>query len=130
VLNAWPAVKLDLEGLPLEPGHQRYRFSSRTTRAQWIVDVRTLVADRRLRTEFGRVGESPQGWAEYDLEPGPEGTTVRSRGEVRVNRLLAAVNALLGRHLENPDRDLDGRVQRWLAANPDISRQPGDINER
>lgn len=130
MLSGWPSLEVELvDGTPSEPGSRQYRFSSRTTRDTWIVEVRTVIADRSVRIEFGREGKPWQGWVQYDLEPGVPGTSVRSTGEFRISRLLGAVNALLGRHLDNPDRDLNPRVQHWLAAKPDTSDEPGDINE-
>jgi hypothetical protein len=128
-LSGWPAMKVELvDGSPIEPARQLYRLSSRTNRDGWIVDVRTLAADRGVRIEFGRVGEPSRGWIQFDLEPGADGTTMRSTGEIRMGRLLRAINALRRPDPEDPDRDLDIRVQRWLTAHP--SREPGDINER
>jgi hypothetical protein len=132
VLSAWP-LPLRLEVVhesPSEPGDRRYRLSSTVTRDTWIVTVRTLVADGRLGIEFGREGSPSQGRIQYDLEPRPDGTLLRSSGEFRMSRLLAAVNAVLGRHPDHPDPDTDARVQRWLAAHRDIPHELGDIRER
>jgi hypothetical protein len=114
---------------PSEPGRRRYRMCSRTTRATWIVDIRTVVADRTVQVEFGPEGKPSRGSFRYDLEPVASGTSLRSIGEVRINPLLRLANALMGTSLDNPDPDLDRRVQRWLAANPDPRLAPGDIAE-
>ena len=122
-------MKVELvDGSPTEPVRQRYRLSSRMNRDGWIVDVRTLAADRSVRIEYGRAGKPSQRWIQYDLEPGADGTTMRSTGEISMGRLLRAINALRRQHPEDPDRDLDVLVQRWLAAHP--SGEPDDISER
>src|SRR5712691_3640559 len=64
-----------------EPGRRRYRLSSGTTRATWIVDIRTVVAGRTVQVEFGREGKPSQGWFRHDLEPVASGTSLRSTGE-------------------------------------------------
>ena len=130
VLSGLPSLKF--QSTPEEPselGRRRYRLSSRTTRATWIVDVRTIVANRTVHIEFGREGRPSQGWFRHDLEPVASGTTLRSTGEVRMNPLLRLANALMGRSVDSPDRDLDRRVERWLArreasAQPDSRRPP------
>jgi hypothetical protein len=113
-----------------EPGKQRYLASSRTTRTTWIVTVLTVVADRSVQVEFGREGKPLQGWFRYDLEPAASGTSLRIAGEVRMNPLLRLANALFGRSLDDADPDLDIRVERWVAANPDPRLTSGDITER
>ena len=116
---------MDYELTPVEPSDpesRRFRVSSRTTRAAWIVDVRTIVAGRSVRVEFGREGRPPQGWVRYDVEQMPRGTSLRTVGEVRMSPLLGLLNTVLGRSLDRPDPELDARVARWLAENPDPRR--------
>jgi hypothetical protein len=119
-LSGWAAMTADIaDAEQSDDRTRRYQLSSRTTPQKWFVDVVTVVPDRKLVIEYGRLGNPPQGRIEYDLEPQQEGTTLRSIGEIRVGRLLRAVNTLLGRRLNNADEDLGARVQRWLNANPD-----------
>jgi uncharacterized protein YndB with AHSA1/START domain len=120
-LRGWPSA-MDYQLTPddpSEPGRRRYGVSSRTTHGIWIVDVRAVAPNRTVRVEFGREGKPSQGWFRYDLEPVASGTSLRTVGEVRMNPLIRLANALLARRLDVPDPDLDSRVQRWLAANPD-----------
>lgn len=115
---------------PSDPSRRRYRVSSRTTRAAWIVDVRTVVANRTVQVEFGREGKPSQGWFRHDMKPVASGTSLRTAGEVRMNPLLRLANALMGWSFDAPDPQLDRRIQRWLAANPDPRLASGDIAAR
>jgi hypothetical protein len=120
VLGGWPSMDYQLTPAdPAAPDTQRYRVSSRTTRAAWIVAVRTLSSGLSVEVAFGREGEPPQGRFRYDLEPVGSGTSMRCVGEVRMSPVVRLMNALLRRSLNAPDPSLDTRVAHWLAANPD-----------
>jgi hypothetical protein len=91
------------------------------------------VPEQILRVEFHRRGTRSGGWYDYQLEPHPKGTHLRTIGEIEVGSVLGAVNALL-RRLHRPrtthsDPSLDDRVRRWLAENPSVDRpdRSGDI---
>ena len=128
VLSGLPSLEFEATpNDPSEPSFRRYRISSRTTRATWIVVVRRVAADRTVEVVFGREGKASQGWFRHDLEPVASGTSLRTAGEIRLNPLLRLGNALLGRSLNNPDPDVDRRVQRWLAEHPDPQLTAGDL---
>lgn len=127
-LGGWPSMDYELTPAdPADPAKRRYRVSSRTTNANWIVDVRTLVLGLSVEVEFGREGKPPQGRFRYDVEPVALGTSLRSVGEVRMSPLVRLANILFGKTLDAPDPNLDSRVTQWLAANPDSQLPPGDI---
>jgi hypothetical protein len=112
---------------------QRFVIASRGAlpRHVWDIDVRSEVPGQRLRVEFHRRGTRSGGWYEYQLEPHPGGTHLRTIGEIEVGPVLGAVNSLL-RRLHRPrttdgDPSLDDRVRRWLAENPSVDRADRSI---